>query len=138
MTSFLDRLDALPTARRRLVFGAVAALGTVAVLAFFDPFGPPGDLSVKQPSHWDPEADDMKAGIELETRDPKAAVALFRVILEVMPKHFQATTELARTLDQMGRREEARPYWEDVVRIADYHAYKAAAAEARKRLEEKP
>jgi hypothetical protein len=138
VTSLLARLDALPADRLRLVFGAVAALGAIAALVFFEPLGPPGDLSTKQPSHWDPEADDMKDGIDLELRDPEAALAIFRQVLQVMPKHYQATREMALTLDRIGRREEARPFWEDVVHIADYYAYKAAAAEGRKRLETRP
>jgi hypothetical protein len=138
VASLLDRLDALPASRRWLVFGAAAALGAGAALAFFDPFGAPGDLSTMEPPRWNPEEDDLRAGIELEQRDPGAAVAVFREILEVMPKQLQAMHELARALDLAGQRGEARPVWEDVGRLAFYYGDEAIAGEARKRLEERP
>src|SRR5436309_2184209 len=78
----------------------------------------------------------MKAGLDaLYTRnDPNAAAAQFRMLLAVNPTHYGATYQLATALDRAGKGDDARPYWEKVLPMAETAKDDATAAAARARL----
>ena len=82
----------------------------------------------------------MKAGVDaLYTRhDREEAAAQFRKLLEWNPNHYGATFQLARALDQGGKRGEARPWWEKALKMAEASHDKVTAAAARARLAEQP
>jgi tetratricopeptide (TPR) repeat protein len=67
-------------------------------------------------------------------RDPQAAVVEFRKVLERNPKHYGATFQLARALDQAGKPKEAHPLWEKVLAMAQNYNDKETAETARARL----
>jgi tetratricopeptide (TPR) repeat protein len=78
----------------------------------------------------------MKAGLDAlyAQNDPEAAAAQFRQLLARNPTHYGATFQLAMALDRGGKRDEARPLWEKVLKMAE--GYQDAAARAR--LAEQP
>src|SRR5437867_597145 len=78
----------------------------------------------------------MKAGLGAVhgNRDPNAAAAEFRKVLQRNPTHYGATYQLATSLDRAGKRAEARPLWEKVLKMAEGYSDKQAAATARTRL----
>lgn len=78
----------------------------------------------------------MKAGLDLlyTRRDPTAAAAQFRKALERNPNHYGANFQLAYALDQATKRDEARPLWEKVLKMAEGYNDKETAATARARL----
>jgi hypothetical protein len=82
----------------------------------------------------------MKAGVDAlyTRRDPEEAAAQFRKLLEWNPNHYGATFQLARALDQGGKRGEARPWWEKALKMAEASHDKVTAAAARGRLAEQP
>ena len=51
--------------------------------------------------------------------DPAAAIAEFRKVLTLNPRHYGATYQLATALDRAGRPDEARPYWEKMKAMAE-------------------
>lgn len=87
-----------------------------------------------------PEEAAMKAGLDAlyARRDPSAAAAEFRKVLERNPKHYGATFQLAVALDQTGKSAEARPLWEKVLTMAEGFKDAQTAATARARLERRP
>ena len=82
----------------------------------------------------------MKAGLDaLDTRrDPEEAAAQFRKLLEWNPNHYGATFQLARALDQGGKRGEARPWWEKALKMTEASRDTVTATAARARLAEQP
>ena len=78
----------------------------------------------------------MKTGLDaLYTRnDPNAAAAQFRQVLALNPAHYGAIYQLATALDRAGRPQEARPYWEKILPMAEAVKDDATAATARARL----
>ena len=82
----------------------------------------------------------MKAGLDAlyEKRDPNAAAAEFRKVLERNPTHYGATYQLATALDRAGKPAEARPLWEKVVKMAEAFKDQGTLATARARLAQKP
>jgi Flp pilus assembly protein TadD len=82
----------------------------------------------------------MKADLDAlyTARDPEAAVPQFRKVLEQNPDHYGAAFQLATALDQGGKRGEARPLWEKVLKMAEGYKDKDTAAAARARLAEQP
>lgn len=82
----------------------------------------------------------MKEGLDAlyGRRDPEAAAAQFRKVLELNATHYGATFQLAMALDRGGKRDEARPLWEKVLKMAEGYDDKDTAAAARARLAEQP
>jgi len=85
-----------------------------------------------------PETDEalMKSGLDaLYARaDATAASAQFRKVLQRNPKHYGATYQLAAALDRGGKQDEARPYWEKALAMAEANRDDQTAATARTRL----
>ena len=82
----------------------------------------------------------MTAGLDslYKQRDAPAAAAFFRRVLELNPTHYGATFQLARALDQAGRRNEARPLWEKALRMAEGYHDAPTVATIRARLQQPP
>src|SRR2546427_4453554 len=78
----------------------------------------------------------MSAGLDAlyARRDPSAAAAEFRRVLERNPHHYGATFQLAMALDGAGKPTEARPLWEQALTMAESFNDKETAATARARL----
>ena len=78
----------------------------------------------------------MRAGLDAfyTQRDPHTAIVKFRKVLEQNPVHYGATFQLASALDTAGKRDEARPWWEQVLRMAEGYNDKQTADTARARL----
>ncbi len=78
----------------------------------------------------------MKGGLDtLYTRgDPTRAAEQFRKVLERSPNHYGATFQLAYALDAAGKRDEARPWWKKVLRMAEGQGDTSTATTARARL----
>jgi Tfp pilus assembly protein PilF len=78
----------------------------------------------------------MKAGLDLlNTRnDPVAAAAEFRKVLARNSDHYGATFQLATALDRAGSSDEARPYWDKMLLMAEAAKDDATLAIVRARL----
>jgi tetratricopeptide (TPR) repeat protein len=78
----------------------------------------------------------MKAGLDAlyARQDPNAAAVHFRKVLARTPTHYGATFQLATALDRAAKRDEARPYWEKMLAIAETSRDDKTAAIARARL----
>jgi tetratricopeptide (TPR) repeat protein len=78
----------------------------------------------------------MKAGLDAlyARRDPAAAAAQFRKVLEKSPNHYGATFQLAMALEQAGQKDEARPIWQRSLTLAEAAGDAETAATARARL----
>jgi tetratricopeptide (TPR) repeat protein len=127
-----------PRRARLLALGA-AGVGAAAVLVgvlVVRPFAPPrvvsAEAGVAAAPGVDLAADAMNAG--LRAADPNVAAAQFQRALGFVPTHYGATFQLARALDRAGRRDEARPYWERVLRMAEGYQDAPVVETARARL----
>jgi len=82
----------------------------------------------------------MRRGIDAlyKQRDPNAAITDFRQALELNPQHYGATYQLAAALDAAGKKDEAPPYWEQALKMAETYGDKPTADTARARLQTKP
>ncbi len=82
----------------------------------------------------------MTQGLHLlyAERNPSAAAEQFRKVLERNPTHYGATFQLAKALDQAGKPDEARPYWEKILTMAEGIKDQTTADAARARLQRKP
>src|SRR5262249_51570331 len=78
----------------------------------------------------------MKAGLDaLYGRgDPEAAAVEFQRVLALDPDHYSATFQLARALDQAGRRAEADPLWQKLLLMAEQYHDQTTSVTARTRL----
>jgi tetratricopeptide (TPR) repeat protein len=78
----------------------------------------------------------MSAGLYAlyNRRDPNAAIVQFRKVLDKNPNHYGATFQLAKALDQAGKPNDARPVWEQVLKMAEENKDKDTANTARARL----
>ena len=78
----------------------------------------------------------MALGLELlyKRNDPVGAAEQFRRVLQVNPRHYGATYQLAVALDRSGRTAEARPLWEKVLGMATAYKDAATAQAARAKL----
>ena len=78
----------------------------------------------------------MRTGLDAlyTQRDPHTAIAQFRKVLEQNPTHYGATFQMASALDAAGKRDEARPWWEKVLRLAEGYNDQQTADTARARL----
>jgi len=128
----LERADDMPGSLRLLLFAAVAVAGVIALIAIVEPLGAPGDLSVFEAPQWDPTADRLRAALELEPSDPRAAIALLRGVLRAIPNHLVAMEHLARSLERTGSVDEARALRERALRLSE------AASEAEGGLAVRP
>jgi len=82
--------------------------------------------------------DFMAAGLDCLylLQDGAAATENFRKVLSIVPNHYGAIFQMARSLDLEGRRREARVQWEKALQIAQSVNDTATAAMARARLQE--
>ena len=91
-----------------------------------------------------PPADDqtaaMQAGLDaFYTRhDPQAATTEFEKVLAANPTHYGATYQLAAALDAAGRPDEARPFWEKMLALAESAGDQQTTATARQKLGQPP
>ena len=78
----------------------------------------------------------MQAGLDLlyARRDPADAAAQFRKVLARNPTHYGATFQLATSLDRAGLAPEARPLWENVLKMAAVYKDEETTATAQARL----
>ena len=78
----------------------------------------------------------MKSGLDLlyTKHDPNAAATQFRKLLERNSNHYGATFQLAAALDQAGKKAEARPIWEKMLKLAEAANDKETLKSARDRL----
>jgi len=86
------------------------------------------------------EAAMMQAGLDLlyARRDPADAAAQFRKVLARNPTHYGATFQLAMALDRGGQAPEARPLWEEVLKMAAVYNDAETTATAQARLGTRP
>src|SRR5882672_6072186 len=84
----------------------------------------------------DVEATTMQAGLDaLYVRhDAEAAAGEFRKVLERNPTHYGATFQLAAALEAAGRRDEARPWWEKMLALAESHQDEKTLSAVREHL----
>jgi cytochrome c-type biogenesis protein CcmH/NrfG len=85
------------------------------------------------------EAGMMAIGLNMMYRqnNPAGAADQFKQVLQKDPKHYGATFQLAKALDASGKKDEARPYWQKMVTMADAIKDKTTADTARARLQQK-
>src|SRR5262249_31712432 len=78
----------------------------------------------------------MAAGLKAlyQDDDPRKAAIFFRRVLEQNPTHYGATYQLAKALDVVGEREEARRLWSKVLAMAESYHDASSAAVARERM----
>jgi Tfp pilus assembly protein PilF len=78
----------------------------------------------------------MKSALDLlyTQHDPHAAAAEFRRLLVRNPNHYGATFQLAAALDQAGKKAEARPIWEKMLKLAEAANDKETLNRVRDRL----
>ena len=82
------------------------------------------------------EAALMSAGLHAlyARRDPSAAAAQFRKVLERNPNHYGAVFQLATALDQAGQPNDAGQLWEKALKMAESYNDNQTAERARARL----
>src|SRR5207247_683838 len=78
----------------------------------------------------------MQVGLDFlyTNNDPPAAAAQFRKVLARNPTHYGATFQLAKALDRAGQAPEARPLWENVLKMAAVYNDAETTATAQARL----
>ena len=78
----------------------------------------------------------MQAGLDAmyEDHDPRKAAVFFRRVLERNPTHYGATYQLAKALDMVGERNEARRLWAKVLTMAESYKDVSSAAIAREQM----
>ena len=86
------------------------------------------------------EAGMMAIGLNMmyKNNNPAGAADQFRQVLQKNPNHYGATFQLAKALDQQGKKDEARPYWQKMITMAEAIKDKTTADTARARLQRKP
>lgn len=86
------------------------------------------------------EAGMMAIGLNMmyKQNNPAGAADQFKQVLQRNPTHYGATFQLAKALDQEGKKDEARPYWQKMITMADAIKDKTTADTARARLQRKP
>ena len=79
----------------------------------------------------------MKEGLDLlyTKNNPAAAAAKFRDVLAGNPSHYGAHYQLAVALDRSGKPDEARPLWQEMLRLAEGVNDQQTAQTARERLQ---
>jgi tetratricopeptide (TPR) repeat protein len=99
---------------RRLTLALSLAVALLVAVVVWGPLlhGPAGSAA-------DPAAAEMNAGLLVEAKEPGVAAEHFRKALQLDPNHYGATFQLARSLDLAGKKEEARPQWEAMIKLAD-------------------
>ena len=82
------------------------------------------------------EADLMQRGLQqmYQSQNPIGAEATFRAVLALNPAHYGAHYQLAVALDRGGRPADARPEWNEVLRLAESFKDTTVAKTARTRL----
>jgi tetratricopeptide (TPR) repeat protein len=100
------------------------------VAALFEP--PPAAPQASD----DPLAEPMRLGLAAlyEKKDANEAIKHFREVLAKNPKHYGATFQLATALEQVGKRDEAKPLWTKTLEMAEEIKDTQTAAIARQRL----
>lgn len=78
----------------------------------------------------------MRQGLaDLQQGKTSAAAAAFQQVVNANPTHYGAHYQLAVALDRLGRHQEARPLWIQVLGMAVSYRDTATEATARRRLE---
>lgn len=79
----------------------------------------------------------MRRGLDLlyTRQEPAAAAETFREVLNRNPTHYGAHYQLAVALDRSGHADEARPVWEEVLRMAEKYQDEQTIETARDRLD---
>ena len=109
---------------------AALAMGVAALVACGDKSDAGTPATVKA----DPDAELMARGVNLlyQSKDPIGAEPVFREVLQHNPAHYGANYQLAVALDRGGKPEQARPFWETVLKnaqaINDSNSVRAARA----------
>jgi tetratricopeptide (TPR) repeat protein len=87
----------------------------------------------------DPAEETMRDGLDALYRrnDPSAAVTAFEQVLSRNSQHYGANYQIAVALDRLGRRLEARVFWQKVLVFAESYKDTQTMEAARARLEEK-
>ena len=70
--------------------------------------------------------------------DPAGAADRFRKVLALNPTHYGAHYQLAVALDKLGDAKNARPLWEQVLRMAQQYNDVATMNTAQTRLQKNP
>ncbi len=78
----------------------------------------------------------MQAGLDAlyQAHDAERAARDFRLVLDSLPTHYGATYQLAVALDAANRPQEARPFWEKTLAMAEGYDDQPTVATARQRL----
>lgn len=86
------------------------------------------------------EKEMMEAGLDAlyNRKDYEEAAMQFRKVLERNPNHYGATFQLAMALDQAGKKNEARPFWEKALKMAEGYNDKKTAEIIKKQLQGEP
>lgn len=66
--------------------------------------------------------------------DASSAAQQFRNVIAKVPTHYGATYQLAKSLDLMGQRDQATPYWRKVLGMATQYRDERTIQQARERL----
>lgn len=66
--------------------------------------------------------------------DAASAAQQFRNVIAKNPTHYGATYQLAKSLDLMGQRDQATPYWRQVLGMATQYRDESTIQQARERL----
>ncbi len=84
--------------------------------------------------------DTMKQGMQAlyDRNDPGAAEELFRKVLAANPDHYGANYQIGVALDRLGKRPEARPYWEKSLKLAQRYADAPTLRTVQDRLAKEP
>jgi tetratricopeptide (TPR) repeat protein len=82
----------------------------------------------------------MKAGMQAlyDRNDPAAAVQIFQRVLAANPDHYGATYQIAVALDRVGKRSEARSYWQKSLALARAYRDESTIRTVEKRLAQAP
>jgi Tfp pilus assembly protein PilF len=82
----------------------------------------------------------MTSGVHMlyVQNQPEIAAEQFKKLLERHPTHYGATYQLAVALDKSGKRAEARPLWEKVLKMAQEAKDEKTASTAEARLKQNP
>ena len=82
----------------------------------------------------------MKDGLDAlyNRKDYNGAAAQFRKVLKRNPNHYGANFQLAMALDRAGKKDEARPLWLKVLKMAEKYNDQTTADIAQKQLQMNP
>ncbi|MBK8256337.1 MAG: tetratricopeptide repeat protein [Polyangiaceae bacterium] len=109
-------------------------IGAASVIAAFVAGRTLGTPAIPSGANVDAATAEVNAGVA--ESNPENAVKRFQKALEINPKHYGAHFQLARALDNAGRKDEAAAQWQRVLKLAEEAKDEALVAAARRRLGE--